>query len=321
MRDWRIIVLALSLWSFFSCSKESALPQEQRALQFSTVESKSNLSLLFTTFKVWGEVCVASSSEPLIQGYRVNYINNNNQWSYTQGEGTEGQEMKYWSYSADEYRFHAGAPLERVNEITASSLTLQVNKTRSQDGTTLFTQPYVVKRGDAQFGNTVNLKFTYANCRVNVAVKCKAAQKVTVSNIQLTPPYAVNYPTSCTMQLSYDWSRQSISLTSLTKQSEANAPLEFAEITIPAESANSVESSSPLYMIPDAGITGQWRATLKIDGIAREVLFTVDKGWESGKSYIYSFLYTDQATLLFLGTETVLFEGENMKDGGNHNFS
>lgn len=105
--------MALSLWSFFSCSKQSPLPQEQRALQFFTVESKSNLSLLFTTFKVWGEVCVASSSEPLIQGYRVNYINNNNQWSYTQGEGTEGQEMKYWSYSADQYRFHAGAPLER----------------------------------------------------------------------------------------------------------------------------------------------------------------------------------------------------------------
>ena len=74
-------------------------------------------------------------------------------------------------------------------------------------------------------------------------------------------------------------------------------------------------------MIPDAGITGQWKATLKIDGIEREVLFTVDKGWESGKSYIYSFLYTDQATLLFLGTETVLFEGEDMKDGGHHNFS
>lgn len=255
--------MALSLWSFFSCSKESALPQEQRALQFSTVESKSNLSLLFTTFKVWGEVCVASDFEPLIQGYRVNYITN--QWSYTQGEGTEGQEMKYWSYSADEYRFHAGAPLERVEEITASSLTLQVNKTRSQDETTLFTQPYVVKRGDAQFGNTVNLKFTYANCRVNIAVKCKAAQKVTVSNIQLTPPASVYYPDTCTMRLSYDWSKQRIFLTSLTKQSEANAPLEFPEITIRAQSANSVESSSPLYMIPDAGITGQWRATLKID--------------------------------------------------------
>ena len=285
--------MALSLWSFFSCSKESALPQEQRALQFSTVESKSNLSLPFTTFKVWGEVCVASSSEPLplIQGYKVNYINN--QWSYTQGVGTEEQKMKYWSYSADQYRFHAGAPFDRVEKITASSLTLQVNATTSQGGTTLFTQPYVVKRGDAQFGNTVNLKFTYANCRVNVAVKCKASKEVKVSDIKLTPPASVYYLTSCTMQLSYDWSRQSISLTSLTKQSEANAPLEFAEITIPAESANSVESSSPLYMIPDAGITGQWRATLKIDGIAREVLFTVDKGWESGKSYIYSFLYTD----------------------------
>lgn len=51
-----------------------------------------------------------------------------------------------------------------------------------------------------------------------------------------------------------------------------------------------------------------------------EVPFTVDKGWESGKSYIYSFLYTDQATLLFLGT-TELFIGEDMVDGGNHNFS
>ena len=283
--------MALSLWSFFSCSKQSPLPQEQRALQFSTVESKSNLSLLFATFKVWGELCVASASEPLIQGYRVNYINN--QWSYTQGDGTEGQKMKYWSYSADEYRFHAGAPFERVEKITASSLTLQVNKTRSQDGTTLFTQPYVVKRGNAQFGNTVNLKFTYANCRVNVAVKCKASKEVKVSDIKLTPPASVYYPDTCTMRLSYDWSKQRIFLTSLTKQSEANAPLEFPEITIPAESANAVESSSPFYMIPDAGITGQWRATLKIDGIEREVLFTVDKGWESGKSYIYSFLYTD----------------------------
>ena len=283
--------MALSLWSFFSCSKESALPQEQRALQFSTVESKSNLSLLFATFKVWGEVCVASASEPLIQGYRVNYIND--QWSYTQDEGTGEQEMKYWSYSADEYRFHAGAPLQRVKDITASSLTLQVDATPSRDGTTLFTQPYVVKRGDAQFGNTVNLKFTYANCRGNVAIKCKASQEGKVSDIKLTPPASVYYPTSCTMQLSYDWSRQSISLTSLTKQTNANDALAFSDIIIPAESANAVESSSPFYMIPDAGITGQWRATLKIDGIAREVLFTVDKGWESGKSYIYSFLYTD----------------------------
>lgn len=312
--------MALSLWSFFSCSKESALPQEQRALQFSTVESKSNLSLPFTTFKVWGEVCVASDSKPLIQGYRVNYINNINQWSYTQGEGTEGQEMKYWSYSADEYRFHAGAPFDRVEKITASSLTLQVNATTSQGGTTLFTQPYVVKRGDAQFGNTVNLKFTYANCRVNVAVKYKAAQEVKVSDIMLTPPASVHYLTSCTMELSYDWSRQSISLTSLTKPTYANDALAFSDIIIPAESANSVESSSPLYMIPDAGITGQWTATLKIDGKPRTVPFTVDKGWESGKSYIYSFLYTDQATLLFLGT-TELFIGEDMVNGGNHNFS
>ncbi|MBS7385490.1 MAG: hypothetical protein KIG28_05005, partial [Bacteroidales bacterium] len=108
---------------------------------------------------------------------------------------------------------------------------------------------------------------------------CRLNHLRNLNNIKLTPPASVYYPTSCTMQLSYDWSRQSISLTSLTKQTNANDALAFSDIIIPAESANAVESSSPFYMIPDAGITGQWRATLKIDGIAREVLFTVDKGW------------------------------------------
>ena len=318
--------MALSLWSFFSCSKESALPQEQRALQFSTVESKSNLSLLFTTFKVWGEVCVASSSEPLIQGYRVNYINNNNQWSYTQGEGTEGQEMKYWSYSADEYRFHAGAPLERVNEITASSLTLQVDTTTSQNGTTLFTQPYVVKRGDAQFGNTVNLKFTYANCRVNVAIKCKASQEVKVSDIKLTPPAAI--ATEATLQIKYDWAKPAVSAGTLdisAKGISTSSPLEFNPIENISANSKEYHSSSPWYLIPDPASKGDWTIIITVasEGVPdkmKVVTFTVSKAWESGKAYLYRLEYTDNAHLVFLGASEYLFKGENLQDGGEHNF-
>ena len=311
--------MALSLWSFFSCSKESALPQEQRALQFSTVESKSNLSLLFTTFKVW-----ASASEPLIQGYRVNYIDN--QWSYTQGEGTEEQKMKYWSYSADQYRFHAGAPFERVEKITASSLTLQVDATPSQDGTTLFTQPYVVKRGDAQFGNTVNLKFTYANCRVNVAVKCKASQKVTVSDIKLTPPAAI--ATEATLQIKYDWAKPAVSAGTLdisAKGISTSSPLEFNPIENISANSKEYHSSSPWYLIPDPASKGDWELSITVasEGVedVKVVKFTVSKAWESGKSYLYRFEYTDEAHLVFLGTSEYLFKGENLQDGGEHNFS
>ena len=315
MRDWRIIVLALSLWSFFSCSKESALPQEQRALQFSTVESKSNLSLLFTTFKVWGEVCVASSSEPLIQGYRVNYINNNNQWSYTQGEGTEGQEMKYWSYSADEYRFHAGAPDYVTNAsgqqvagivrnagtpaITENSLTLKMIATKEIKETSLYSQPYLVRRTDPSFGSLVNLKFCYAHAKVNVAFKYVSGSTITIKEIKLIPPAAI--ATEATLQIKYDWAKPAVSAGTLdisAKGISTSSPLEFNPIENISANSKEYHSSSPWYLIPDPASKGDWKLSITVasEGVAdvtKEVTFTVSKAWESGKAYLYRFEYTD----------------------------
>ena len=60
---------------------------------------------------------------------------------------------------------------------------------------------------------------------------------------------------------------------------------------------------------------------MKIDGTPKQADFTISKAWEPGKSYLYIFEYTDEAKLVFLGSEETLFIGEAPEDGGNHNFS
>ena len=76
-----------------------------------------------------------------------------------------------------------------------------------------------------------------------------------------------------------------------------------------------------IYFIPQASAKGQWKMSASIDGIVKEVYFTLSKGWEAGKSYLFRFEYTNEAKLVFLGTSTDLFIGEAPEDGGNHNFS
>ena len=45
----------------------------------------------------------------------------------------------------------------------------------------------------------------------------------------------------------------------------------------------------------------------------------MSKAWESGKSYLYRFEYTDKANLVFVGTEE-LFIGMTPENGGGHIF-
>ena len=58
------------------------------------------------------------------------------------------------------------------------------------------------------------------------------------------------------------------------------------------------------------------------DGVYKEVAFTVSKAWQSGKSYIYRFEYNDEANLVFQGTQSEIFIGEDPVEweGGEHNF-
>ena len=314
-------------------------PEERKPFAFAaSEETKTGLSETYDNFRVWATIIQGSSSSPEMSGYLVKHDNG---WSY---ENIPGQELKYWSSSADAYRFHAGAPdyVENGSEeqvagivrnagtpaITENSLTLKMIATKEIKETSLYSQPYLVRRTDPSFGSLVNLNFCYAHAKVNVAFKYVSGSTITIKNIKLTPPAAI--ATEATLQINYDWARPAVSAGTLdisTKEVDGTHPLMFKEIA--GISANSKEyhtSSSPWYVIPDPASKGDWKLSITVasEGVAdvtKEVTFTVSKAWESGKAYLYRFEYTDEAHLVFLGASEYLFKGENLQDGGKHNFS
>ena len=304
----------LRLTGLTSCRKEvpSSAP-----LIFSDVQTKVGLSSYYEDFQVWG-YCLAESGSDIMPGYKV-FHDATLGWCYTELEGTEGQELQFWSYSASLYRFHAGAPLSRVAAMNASSLTLQMEATTDILQTSLFSEPYLVKRGDPAFGSTVNLAFVYANSKVNLAFRCASSADVSITQIKLTPPSA--YATSGKLELYYDWDRPAVRVNNLNVETEGTADLAFGELLIRAGTTQAVQTQSPWYLIPQASAKGQWKMSATIGGSPKVVYFTLSKGWEAGKSYLFRFEYTDEAKLVFLGSEETLFIGEAPEDGGNHNFS
>ena len=288
-------------------------------MEFDKLETKAGLSSIHSDFKVWASSQDAEGTADIMSGYRVNYTVEG--WSYTTGEGTDSQELQFWSESARSYRFHAGAPLSRVEDITSNSLTLKLQTTRTLSETALFSYPYYVERTDPAYGNIVALSFRYANARVNIAFRCTSSSEVNITGITLTPPAGAEYVTSGSLKLLYDWELRRAATLESSVDTKSSKPLSFAEMTIPAGEKTSKENSQPRYMVPCSTVKGQWTASMKIDGRDKSVLFTIDKPWEPGRSYLYRFEYTNEANLVFLGTDETLFIGKNPEDGGNHNFS
>ena len=303
----------LLLTSLVACRKE--VPADT-PLVFTDVQTKVGLSSYYDDFRVWG-YCLAESDSDIMPGYIVIHDDALG-WCYTEIDGTEGQELQYWSYSASLYRFHAGAPFERVKAMDSSSLTLQMDTTTSISKTSLFTEPCLIKRGDPAFGSTVNLAFVYANSKVNLAFKCASSENVSITDIKLTPPSGAYYATSGKLELQYDWDLPAVRVKTLTVDSKSSAPLAFPGVSV---QAGTTQATSPWYLIPQDSAKGQWKMSATIGESTKEVYFTLSKGWEAGKSYLFRFEYTDEARLVFLGTEECLFIGEAPVEGGNHNFS
>ena len=311
----RLIALLLLLGSLVACKKEEQIGHRQ-ALVFTDVQTKVGLSSYYKDFKVWG-YCLAESGSNIMPGYKVIHDDALG-WCYTEIPGTEGQELQYWSYSATLYRFHAGAPLSKVADMNASSLTLQMDTTTSISKTSLFTEPCLIKRGDPAFGSTVNLAFVYANAKLNLAFKCASSADVSITDIKLTPPSGAYYATSGKLELQYDWDLPAVRVKTLTVDSKSSAPLAFPEVSV---QAGTTQATSPWYLIPQDSAKGQWKMSATIGKVPYEVDFTISKGWEAGRSYLFRFEFTNEARLVFLGTEECVFIGEAPEDGGNHNFS
>ena len=315
----RTALSLMLLLSLLTACQQSDLPTEEVIpLSFSMPQTREGLSSLFDTFRVWGTCITEGGSEEIMPDYRVNYHATEG-WTYSIGEGTEAQTLHYWDPSASRYHFHAGAPAARVAGMTASSLTLTMTSTTALEETALYSQPHVVKRTDTAFGEVVNLNFTYAHARVNLAFKYQADAETSITRIQLIPPSP--YATEGTLQMEYDWAMSTVSSVALTDVTRSSEVLTFPDVKVPAQSAEAVQTAAPWYMIPDPSATGRWKVHITVGGQTKEVEFTVSEQWKPGRSYLYRFEYTADANLVFVGTDTELFIGEDPEDGGTHNFN
>lgn len=337
MREFKFLFAFLLLCSAAACQKSDVAPEERKPFAFAaSEETKTGLSETYDNFRVWATIVQGSSLSTEMPGYLVNHDNALG-WSY---ENIAGQELKYWSGSADAYHFHAGAPDYVTNAsgqqvagivrnagtpaITENSLTLKMIATKEIKETSLYSQPYLVRRTDPSFGSLVNLKFCYAHAKVNVAFKYVSGSTITIKEIKLIPPAAI--ATEATLQINYDWAKPAVSAGTLDKGISTSSPLEFNQIENISANSKEYHSSSPWYLIPDPASKGDWKLSITVASegfkdVTKEVTFTVSKAWESGKAYLYRFEYTDEAHLVFLGASEYLFIGENLQGGGEHNFN
>ena len=245
---------------------------------------------MYDNFKVFAASEKGGAQTVAMNCYEVNFVADD--WSYV----NDTQHIAYWNPNADSYLFTAGAPIDAVTDINASSMTLSLENNTT--GSVMAAEPLKITNGSADFGKRVNLRFAYAHCRVCVAFKKEGTEDMTISDIKLTPDEEIASEASLTY--SYDWSTDTPTATSTVSTTEKSADaFSFADVTIPASNtSDAVTSATYYYCVPDATNTNQWQVSLKCNGETKQASFVNNETWQSGKNYIYVFSISDNGPKL-----------------------
>lgn len=245
---------------------------------------------MYDNFKVFAASEKGGAQTVAMNGYDVNFVADD--WSYV----NDTQHIAYWNPNADSYLFTAGAPIDAVTDINATSMTLSLENNTT--GSVMASEPLKIMNGSDDFGKTVNLCFAYAHCRVCVAFKKEGTEDMTISDIKLTPDAAI--ASKATLTYSYDWSTDTPTATSQVNTIETSADaFSFANVTIPANNtSDAVTSTTYYYCVPDASNTNQWQVSLKCNGETKQASFENSETWQSGKNYIYVFSISENGPKL-----------------------
>ena len=138
---------------------------------------------MYDNFKVFAASEKGGAQTVAMNCYEVNFVADD--WSYV----NDTQHIAYWNPNADSYLFTAGAPINAVTEINATSMTLTLENNTTES--VMAAEPLKIANGSDVFGKRVNLCFAYAHCRVCVAFKKEVTKDMTISDIKLTPDAAI----------------------------------------------------------------------------------------------------------------------------------
>ena len=245
---------------------------------------------MYDNFKVFAASEKDGAQTVAMNGYEVNFVTDD--WSYV----NDTQHLVYWNPNVDSYLFTAGAPIDAVTDINATSMTLSLKNNTT--GSVMAAEPLKIANSSDDFGKRVNLRFAYAHCRVCVAFKKEGTKDMTISDIKLTPDAAI--ASKATLTYSYDWSTDTPTATSTVSTTEKSADaFSFADVTIPASNtSDAVTSATYYYCVPDATNTNQWQVSLKCNGETKQASFENSEIWQSGKNYIYVFSISENGPKL-----------------------
>lgn len=265
---------------------------------------------MYDNFKVFAAAEKDGTQTVAMNGYEVRFVTDD--WSYV----NDTQHFAYWNPNADSYLFTAGAPIDAVTSINATSMTLSLKNNTM--GSVMAAEPLRIKNSSDDFGKTVNLRFAYAHCRVCVAFKKEGTEDMTISDIKLTPDAEI--ASEATLTYSYDWSTDTPTATSTVSTTKTSAAaFSFADVTIPANTASSdgVTSATHYYCVPDAANTNQWHVSLKCNGETKQASFVNSETWQSGKNYIYVFSISENGSkLIKVISQDNFFDCNDIESGG-----
>ena len=264
---------------------------------------------MYDNFKVFAASEKGGAQTVEMDGYEVKFGNDG--WSYV----NKTQPLVYWNPNADSYLFTAGAPIDAVTSINATSMTLSLKNNTT--GSAMAAKPLKIMNGSDYFGKRVNLRFAYAHCRVCVAFKKEGTEDMTISDIKLTPDAEI--ASEATLTYSYNWSTATPTVTSQVSVSKTSkTDFTFADVTIPANNnTDAVTSTTYYYCVPDATNTNQWQVSLKCNGETKQASFVNNEAWQSGKNYIYVFSISEKGPkLIKVISQDMYFDCNDIVSGG-----
>ena len=264
---------------------------------------------MYDNFKVFAASEKDGAQTVAMDGYEVKFVDND--WSYV----NDSQHLVYWNPNADRYLFTAGAPIDAVTDINATSMTLSLKNNTTES--VMAAEPLKIMNGSDDFGKRVNLRFAYAHSRVCVAFKKEGTKDMTISDIKLTPDAAI--ASKATLRYSYDWSTDTPKATQQVSTTETSAAaFSFADVTIPASNtSDAVTSATYYYCVPDASNPKGWQVSLKCNGETKQASFENSETWKSGKNYIYVFSISENGPkLINVISQDNFFECNDIESGG-----
>ena len=313
-----ITIFSLSLLLLVSCKEADDISGDDVSGYSPVVVSAAPVSPftrgyvangMYDNFKVFAASEKGGAQTVAMNGYDVNFVADD--WSYV----NDTQHIAYWNPNADSYLFTAGAPIDAVTDINASSMTLSIENNTT--GSVMAAEPLKIMNGSDDFGKRVNLRFAYAHCRVCVAFKKEGTEDMTISDIKLTPDAAI--ASKATLTYSYNWNTATPTATQQVSTTETSAAaFSFADVTIPASNtSDAVTSATYYYCVPDANNTNQWQVSLKCNGDTKQSSFVNSETWQSGKNYIYVFSISEKGPkLIKVISQDNFFDCNDIESGG-----